>query len=647
MPPKKTSTTKSTPSGVTAVDDSKLMPSPDKREGMAPHFPVALPTNFRLSSDNGQLLTPSRSPFTPTVPVIATSKKRSLGETDSATDEPSTHPPLIPTNPESLEPSRKRSKDDFTLNPHKSHFDDPTVVIIQVESDSFRISQKLLSDQSDWFRDRFASPKGPDLDKLVEGCKVYILDTPVKSEHFSTLLDFIRDPLLYRGTKANHNALCSIFYASSILVFPRYRDWAITRLENQYWSSDITKINSQSLRTITDCFMILDLSKTLDFPSLKKRALYDLIRAKAPSNPVTLSKLTTTFSDAAFVSHILQVVSMARQIFAESWADRACLDIPGLPCADSDSCVTTRNLKDAYMDYMHHPKDGLYKRYLFDPVAGLQALVDLAWEKPGEGEFNPTRCSACIERMKDAWRADREALWSLIDELEKTQRAEPSFHSSSHIYASLLWQGDTPANAKLLSYPAYQIGVTVRQKTTLRIQALAFMPMEVPIQFVHSVLPLSKSLSALADRIVSDLAKHGIYNGSTKRWRYFPQDPCSTTGNEREVFAPLTDIFEAIVNAAKKLDKNLEQNLHLKVEGTLTLVVLHFLRQPPRLATSSSLLPIPLCNCQQAQRMTVTGREEGEVDPSLAWRLKNRNRCRKTLQLRLAFLTSLWHLSTT
>lgn len=90
---------------------------------------------------------------------------------------------------------------------------------------------------------------------------------------------------------------------------------------------------------------------------------------------------------------------------------------------------------------------------------------------------------------------------------------------------------------------------------------------EVPLNdYFAFVLPLvPKSLEGKLDTIVQSLKASGLI--TTKgRWQSFPTDPKNSKKNETVVFKGLKTIFDAVVAAAIKLDKSLEQNFELFVE---------------------------------------------------------------------------------
>ncbi|KAG6811678.1 hypothetical protein H0H92_006333 [Tricholoma furcatifolium] len=51
---------------------------------------------------------------------------------------------------------------------------------------------------------------------------------------------------------------------------------------------------------------------------------------------------------------------------------------------------------------------GMRRRFHFDPVCGIQALVDAGWEKEG-------MCTECVHKRQELWKAERQRLWAEMD----------------------------------------------------------------------------------------------------------------------------------------------------------------------------------------------------------------------------------------
>jgi len=51
---------------------------------------------------------------------------------------------------------------------------------------------------------------------------------------------------------------------------------------------------------------------------------------------------------------------------------------------------------------------GLYDEYQFDPLCGLQALIDIKWDEE-EGW-----CSDCVRARREAWTRMRQKTWERI-----------------------------------------------------------------------------------------------------------------------------------------------------------------------------------------------------------------------------------------
>ncbi|KAJ3780436.1 hypothetical protein GGU11DRAFT_730966 [Lentinula aff. detonsa] len=88
--------------------------------------------------------------------------------------------------------------------------------------------------------------------------------------------------------------------------------------------------------------------------------------------------------------------------------------------------------------------------------------------------------------------------------------------------------------------------------------------------FKHVLPPLPSHLQNKVGEVCNILNEHGTYNTATRRWKQFPQDPNGQSSHETQVFLPLAEIFDAIVQAAQQLEPGLEPNFKLVVDSYAT-----------------------------------------------------------------------------
>ncbi|KAJ3757721.1 hypothetical protein EV360DRAFT_45467 [Lentinula raphanica] len=91
---------------------------------------------------------------------------------------------------------------------------------------------------------------------------------------------------------------------------------------------------------------------------------------------------------------------------------------------------------------------------------------------------------------------------------------------------------------------------------------------EVPVEdFFHSILPPlpRSSKNDLVGEVIARLEENKTIKND--RWAAFRVDPCKHSEKEPQAFQGLTDIWNDVISAAKKVDGSLEQTLGLVVNG--------------------------------------------------------------------------------
>ncbi|KAF7337222.1 hypothetical protein MSAN_02274600 [Mycena sanguinolenta] len=71
-------------------------------------------------------------------------------------------------------------------------------------------------------------------------------------------------------------------------------------------------------------------------------------------------------------------------------------------------CTATNPLQSAKAYQKLVQKSGVADDYLYDPLCGLQVLIEADWT--GEGY-----CDACVKRRREMWANKREKLWENLD----------------------------------------------------------------------------------------------------------------------------------------------------------------------------------------------------------------------------------------
>ncbi|KIK51490.1 hypothetical protein GYMLUDRAFT_394053 [Collybiopsis luxurians FD-317 M1] len=304
--------------------------------------------------------------------------------------------------------------DDSTVIAHERHWYDGEMIIVQVENTSFKLHDSRLAKESKWFREKL-SLKGSEDAINSDGCKIYVvgqanLGIVVTKRSFAALVDAMEDAIKYMLSEDSiprHGVICDILYAATALGFTRYRAWAVSRLEKHYWSSDLKTLRTQPSWTVEICERAIVTSRECNVPSILKRALYELVRRP--------DYWKGGLDDPNEVLQSLEItLAGARLKLAQEWSSRASLVIPTLAedslcCKYLEPAPHESAFGHAYTSYMHHGPKGLFRQYLFDPIAGLLALSKKQWE-------TPQICKGCVKKAQAGWIADRQKLWDRLDE---------------------------------------------------------------------------------------------------------------------------------------------------------------------------------------------------------------------------------------
>ncbi|KAJ3733073.1 hypothetical protein DFJ43DRAFT_276921 [Lentinula guzmanii] len=131
---------------------------------------------------------------------------------------------------------------------------------------------------------------------------------------------------------------------------------------------------------------------------------------------------------------------------------------------------------------------------------------------------------------------------------------------------------ETPARSKTALSSTFRTDPKLQNKRNELVSGLPKMigEMSVGEYFEHVLPPLPSGLEHRVGEVCHILNENGTYNTSAHRWTQFPQDPGAQSSHETQVFLPLANIFDAIVQAAQRLEPDLEPNFRLVVEGNAT-----------------------------------------------------------------------------
>ncbi|KAF8067815.1 hypothetical protein FPV67DRAFT_1493711 [Lyophyllum atratum] len=338
-------------------------------------------------------------------------------------------------------PPRKRAKaGSYTKHPVHWHLDGS--VLIQIGSMRFKLHRSVLVRHSEWFQHTFE--RGEDAperaSELVDNLPLYYLDgLGVDPHNFSVLLHALDDAITYVETEPPFATIASILLASSALTFTKFEAYAIRYLETM-WSPDLADLTKTA---IPYAFESMILARECALFSVLKRVMYELVRmqgfgqpAPTPDNrapAVTLNaqdlntllhareKLMTVWTAAADPDEFPPCAAEpeplpqagvpppgaathdARQILASDAP--AAANSPALP----RPCTATSRVDSKLAHDNLIKTTGILKAFRWDPLCGLQAMIEAPWDTEGF-------CEACVENRREVWEGERERVWEELDE---------------------------------------------------------------------------------------------------------------------------------------------------------------------------------------------------------------------------------------
>ncbi|KAF9459069.1 hypothetical protein BDZ94DRAFT_1172374 [Collybia nuda] len=309
--------------------------------------------------------------------------------------------------PTPISPSTKRPKYSYTQHP--SHWALDGNILVQIELVRFKLHRSRLVKHSGYFRRVLEGTAGGE-----EGI-MNLDDTGVKVTDFEVLLDALEDFMDYFYTIPPFSTASSILRASTALSFDKYTSWA-RRYLTDMWPTSIDRLSTSR---IPHAIESLALARECNVPSILKRVLYELVRT--PRFGQNLPSIDGGVPPQLSPADVL-VLGTAREELITLW-----IDVTTAPCstgsaltkglaicaggAQNPTC-TTRKEPRATSVHVRLVASGVFRDFLWDPVCGLQALVNLDWA--GEGF-----CHGCVEMRRAVWRTTREKVWEKLDMLFK------------------------------------------------------------------------------------------------------------------------------------------------------------------------------------------------------------------------------------
>lgn len=314
-------------------------------------------------------------------------------------------------------------------------------VVIEVGNIQFRLHKSRLEQHSEYFTSLFTLKQHGE-SKLDGTLPLYFVHLTSASDFeallfaledamyvyfftlFSSLLTASMDNSTYHIQPPPFRTVSSILRASSALAFPKFRHWAIMYLENM-WSDDLDDLRATS--RLPDATEAVILGRNYDVPSILKRAFYELLRSggfalKDELDPETKHHTDSKNwkddkSDILISRADLRRLIVVREKLTSAWI-LATASAPKFPeCSLSekhgskekgssspDGCSSASAKRSGWTRVVH--ESGMFEKYLYDPICGLDALCDIPWMKQEH------YCKECFSARRNAWDKQREALWS-------------------------------------------------------------------------------------------------------------------------------------------------------------------------------------------------------------------------------------------
>lgn len=205
--------------------------------------------------------------------------------------------------------------------------------------------------------------------------------------------------------------LAAILRAARALSFEALDEFA-SRTLREMWPDDLRKLSMIPIKNAAETII---LARECEMPELLKRAFYELVRTARLGQDEDADLEDPEVAKKQISRQNLARLIKTREELTARWiwaADKP----PEIPCPLSDGdpaneetvkCIQARaNNLVHWQDVVK--KSLLFEECLYDPLHGLQRLVDVDWAATGY-------CQRCVKAWKVSWAAQREKLWQQLD----------------------------------------------------------------------------------------------------------------------------------------------------------------------------------------------------------------------------------------
>ncbi|CCM00768.1 uncharacterized protein FIBRA_02809 [Fibroporia radiculosa] len=324
-------------------------------------------------------------------------------------------------------------------------------VVILVQKTLFKLHRSRLASQSEYFAILFkgiqdtsrqndddivdvtalvSEVDGIIEDEIIDSCPVYRI-ARVTAEDFSVRLKALDSGIALVLTPPPFSDLVALLRGAHALSFPTVSLYA-SHLLREMWPADLSQLATPSEKHTRHAAEMLRLSRSCNFPEVRKRAFYELLRSASfsqASGDLDDNSFSTVFGQdeqpitcALDRIDILRLVS-AREFFQQIWMRliRAPPSPSAVPCPLEQIFAGINPSQESALQRCREARAGsvtqwtaeviqgtIFDEGFCDPLCALEKLADMDWAGMGY-------CTGCICARKELWSEEREAVWRKLD----------------------------------------------------------------------------------------------------------------------------------------------------------------------------------------------------------------------------------------
>jgi len=188
----------------------------------------------------------------------------------------------------------------------------------------------------------------------------------------------------------------------------------IGRVLSDYWASDPELLSQRGSPEHDDAAMTIKFAFEMNLPGLLPRAYYEALCVH--DDDFDIKKLRSTAGLDAWGPGVALIASdtlqAARKELSTFWSAKCATPAGEYPrsCSHRQSLSNTDPAPDKFLNWqmaMHAKQTGLFKRYLNDPIRGMEAIRRNESIRPHGSE----NCSSCLGAIDMAWNLRKKTAW--------------------------------------------------------------------------------------------------------------------------------------------------------------------------------------------------------------------------------------------